>query len=1550
MTLNVMTANLNGWNTREDLEDKGPSKTLHRCKVLKNIIRKHKINLFGAQEHHFRTHAEATNSFDRFAPNTWEYNYTLSTTERSGTVTFWKVDTWKLISQSALTSRISITVLQDVEGEEWTIINGHFSNNPKDRITQWDKIHRFQGGQQRDRTILLADHNSILNPHLDSTQVSQESITVQMSRDKEINTMIELGLQDAWSDIYRGWEAELSKDRDEEPVGFTRGHRRIDRISLSTDVLQYLTGIYTIPVGGSDHKSVIGQLSRQNKEHKGRWTIPQRFIDNKKFHEELCGKLRRINHLKSYEWWEEMENILQRLVKDWKARENSWDTETQQIQRAVRDSTTQYLSAAAQVIVKKQGWTGTPGKIYARLVRSLEDHKTKIQEEEVRTLLKNELNEYVAGQEYQKPKRHRYKQIFRLIHQMTRKKPPETLIDKRGRLCIAEEEISKAQLEYWEDIFCQQAATQEECSAYIDTLPMPGWHKGAARALWKGVDTEQAQEAIRDMDGGSAPGCDGIPASIYKKNMDIFAPKIMEVYETMTTTGHMPDNWSRGMMRCLPKVPGTRKVTQQRPIMLLNTKTKWITAILKYSFTDILKIIIPTNQKGFVPKRRMDDLLMDVIDQYNKNEDGIWISLDFAKAFDSLSHNMIRAYLSHLDIPPKVIDLLDTYMKGPVHILVNQTMTQDYINPTSGIRQGDTLSPSIFSLVTTLLVYALKRRTPTTMVHLYADDTLCHIKGTRDTQEREVSTILETMHEYHRYTGLRVNGDKSACITQGRDTDQCSGIAVTSSFRYLGIQLGIQDAEKQYMVRWEAFTQRLTRLSRMGLTDQERAILLKVWIYPIYSVIATIFHIPQSVSHRMDQAVKQALGLKPWTITMTLLAPSRPNGGVAMALPSKYMAYMHSRTYVRYMKDESKLPAPCVHKYQEWDPQARTRTRKGNFMINYSQPRKHDWPILASSSKSFAVLTHQHTGGTHSREDILDLPLWDNIWFTKRNGQSYKCKALERTDILTVRDIVVGEEINERHVRRMAKTWMELYRETISSLLIATRDGEWTSEAHPPPDLDIWSMASAATPREQINEREQRQNPEVWKAMDKVRLSDGIEDFCRRLLWKKLPIAKRLADHAIIPSPRCPLCPADEDHHHITKTCPYLNDWIELVRKCITMTVHENKIQETSRLVSDIPELALQTQSGIFMLIGIKARWLHRCAVLYQREEPTRHQVMANAYSIINRMNQSNQTPLHPGISKLIIHGVQAYHNKVPYSPKPIPEEGIYEKKKKRQREDTQLDGNSHDKVHKLDVQTTYACGQHTIGVILWYGAGHGYNKIVITLKREGIDSQTAAQELLIRTISGEHPKAVIHLTVDTGIDAANIQEYHSRDTLTIIASGIVDERLSDILHEHIRRHEQREETINEEVRHRRAIHTEGLAAVDRLLGSIDEERTNIMRVIHKTQRDKLWERYLDNLRHESVTEERRRRRILYNYILKIEFYARHTNSLNEWLTRREINVRNKTELQEAVRRRQIQDTWYPPQRVPQVLRNLKRQLEVSNATNHGHRRKKRKRDDLNPP
>ena len=64
--------------------------------------------------------------------------------------------------------------------------------------------------------------------------------------------------------------------------------------------------------------------------------------------------------------------------------------------------------------------------------------------------------------------------------------------------------------------------------------------------------------------------------------------------------------------KCVPKETGNRRVDRQRPITLLNTRTEWITGVLKIMKDDVLMAITPSEQQDFVTGRSADRHLYQV--------------------------------------------------------------------------------------------------------------------------------------------------------------------------------------------------------------------------------------------------------------------------------------------------------------------------------------------------------------------------------------------------------------------------------------------------------------------------------------------------------------------------------------------------------------------------------------------------------------------------------------------------------------------------------------------------------------------------------------------------------------------------------------------------------------------------------------------------------------------------------------------------------------------------------------------------------------------------
>jgi hypothetical protein len=242
---------------------------------------------------------------------------------------------------------------------------------------------------------------------------------------------------------------------------------------------------------------------------------------------------------------------------------------------------------------------------------------------------------------------------------------------------------------------------------------------------------------------------------------------MLQHVKEMREKGTFQDGWSQGMMRSLPKEPGNLSVEKQRPIMLLNTRAKWATMILKLGMDDYLRAIIPMAQRGFVPGRSMDAHLHEVHEIQREGKTGCWVAMDFRKAFDTVSHPMLEAFLLHAGLPKQWVSVIMSFLKGPIGFLVGNKVSPEWIRPGGGIRQGDTLSPALFALLTALLCRKLQQKMPQARPFLYADDTLVWIEGSPTEVQASVRKLKGIMQEYGDHTGQRLNISKCAVILQG---------------------------------------------------------------------------------------------------------------------------------------------------------------------------------------------------------------------------------------------------------------------------------------------------------------------------------------------------------------------------------------------------------------------------------------------------------------------------------------------------------------------------------------------------------------------------------------------------------------------------------------------------------------------------------------------------------------------------------------------------------------------------------------------------------------
>ena len=280
------------------------------------------------------------------------------------------------------------------------------------------------------------------------------------------------------------------------------------------------------------------------------------------------------------------------------------------------------------------------------------------------------------------------------------------------------------------------------------------------------LDVDEVGQFLRDLDTSKACGPDGIPPRILQECALEIAPSICELFNRSLHTGNVPSEWKSANVTPVHKKDLKEPAEHYRPISLLPIVGKVLERCVCNRLYDHVKHLITKSQHGFLRRKSCVTRLLSVlhiIGQFlDKNIQTDVIYLDFAKAFDSVDHQILLHKLASYGVTGQLYNWFVDYLSGRRQRVVVNGVTSSWAPVTSGVPQGSLLGPILFVIFIKDLPDILPDET---LAALYADDTKLYKSITSIGDCENLQQALTELDQWNRENNLDFNDSKCKVLT-----------------------------------------------------------------------------------------------------------------------------------------------------------------------------------------------------------------------------------------------------------------------------------------------------------------------------------------------------------------------------------------------------------------------------------------------------------------------------------------------------------------------------------------------------------------------------------------------------------------------------------------------------------------------------------------------------------------------------------------------------------------------------------------------------------------
>ena len=222
------------------------------------------------------------------------------------------------------------------------------------------------------------------------------------------------------------------------------------------------------------------------------------------------------------------------------------------------------------------------------------------------------------------------------------------------------------------------------------------------------LTVQEIKNVLHSFEKNKTPGEDGFSKEFYETFFDLLTQNLLDSYNEAFQKGSLSVSQRRGVISLIPKHDcDLSELTGWRPITLLNVDYKILAKCIAKRIEPFLPKLIHSDQTGFMKDRFIGQnvrLLNDLMEYTDVKEiSGIFLFIDFEKAFDSIEWNFIKRSLELFNLGPFLTRWFSILYNNSEAAVMNAGYMTDYFTVSRGVRQGCPLSPFLFILSVELL-------------------------------------------------------------------------------------------------------------------------------------------------------------------------------------------------------------------------------------------------------------------------------------------------------------------------------------------------------------------------------------------------------------------------------------------------------------------------------------------------------------------------------------------------------------------------------------------------------------------------------------------------------------------------------------------------------------------------------------------------------------------------------------------------------------------------------------------------------------------------------